>query len=65
MGEAVNRLSEDFIINYPGIPWNKIIASRNTLIHGYDQIDDKIVWNIATQILPGLRVNLENLLNEL
>jgi uncharacterized protein with HEPN domain len=61
MGEAVNRLSQDFLVAHPEIPWNKIIASRNALIHGYDQIDDRIVWNIATQILPGLREQLQNI----
>ena len=65
MGEAVNRLPEDFIIAHPEIPWAKIIASRNALIHGYDQIDDKIVWNIAKQILPGLREELEVLMQKL
>jgi len=61
MGEAVNRLSQDFMIVHPEIPWNKMIASRNALIHGYDQIDDKIVWNIATHILPELKKQLDAL----
>ena len=61
MGEAVNRLSEDFLVAHPEIPWNKMIASRNALIHGYDQIDDQIVWNIASQILPGLKEQLQAL----
>src|ERR1035437_2244869 len=52
MGEAVNRLSQDYLVAHPEIPWNKMISSRNALIHGYDQIDDQIVWNIATHILP-------------
>ena len=65
MGEAVNRLSEDFIIAHPSIPWSKMIASRNALIHGYDQIDDQIVWNISTQILPQLKEQLAILLEKL
>jgi len=65
MGEAVNRLSEDFIIEHPELPWSKMIATRNALVHGYDQIDDQIIWNIATQILPDLRLQISSLLESI
>jgi len=65
MGEAVNRLSNEFINDNTEIPWSKMIASRNALIHGYDQIDDNIIWNIATQILPGLREQINILLQRM
>jgi len=62
MGEAVRRLPESYLNDHSEIPWNKIIASRNALIHGYDQIDDKIVWNIAKHILPALRLQILQLI---
>ena len=65
MGEAANRLPEYFLNNYPDIPWNKIRSLRNVLIHGYDKIDDKIIWNIAVNVLPALKIQLENLLEKL
>jgi len=61
MGEATNRMPEEYILDHPEIEWNKMIATRNVIIHAYDEIDDAVVWNIITTILPGLKVKLEKL----
>ncbi|MEX0967659.1 MAG: HepT-like ribonuclease domain-containing protein [Bacteroidia bacterium] len=61
LGEAVHRLPHQFILAHPEIEWKKIESTRNALVHGYDKIDDRIVWNIIQNILPGLKVQLENL----
>ncbi len=42
----------------------RIIAFRNVLIHGYATIDDAIVWEVATQRLPGLIELLTGLLDD-
>jgi len=34
---------------------NDIIGFRNILAHGYDQIDDRVVWNAVTRYLPVLK----------
>lgn len=39
IGEAVNRLSDNFIVDHPSIPWAKIRGMRNHLVHGYDTIN--------------------------
>ena len=44
IGEAANRLPDDFRDRYPLIPWNKIVGMRNVLIHEYDSIDLDRVW---------------------
>lgn len=38
---------------------------RNKLAHGYFAIDASIVWETATRDLPGLRAQLEALMNTL
>jgi len=62
LGEASNRLEESFLQGHPEIEWHKMISTRNAIIHGYDEIDDKIIWSIIKNILPDLKIKLETLL---
>ena len=48
IGEAARRISEDLKQEHPEIPWHKIIAQRNVLIHEYDDIDYKEIWDVAS-----------------
>jgi uncharacterized protein YutE (UPF0331/DUF86 family) len=41
---------------------NNIIAFRNILVHGYDAIDDRIVWNVIEEDLAPLIEDVERLL---
>ena len=34
--------------------FRKIIGFRNLVAHGYDQIDDLILWDLATNHIPHL-----------
>jgi uncharacterized protein with HEPN domain len=46
--EAGMRVSESVKTEYSEIPWRAIVGTRNHLIHGYDDVDYDILWNIAT-----------------
>jgi uncharacterized protein with HEPN domain len=41
----------------------QIIGLRNRLIHGYDNVDFDILWQIVTQDLPPLIAELEKILS--
>lgn len=41
----------------------RIIAFRNILIHGYAEIDHRIVWNVLEQKLPIVRREADSLLS--
>lgn len=54
VGESANRVSETRRNQHPEIPWAQIVALRNRLIHGYDEIDFDILWQILTTDVPPL-----------
>jgi uncharacterized protein with HEPN domain len=52
IGEASRHLSKEIIEKQTAIPWQKLIAFRNILIHEYFGIDHKLVWSIINSYLP-------------
>lgn len=54
IGEAAKRISQAFQDTHPEIPWRKVIAQRNVLAHEYGDIDDEIMWDVATISVPQL-----------
>ena len=62
IGEAVKRLSREFRSEITEVPWTAIAGMRDSLIHGYDEVDVKKVWQVATTEVPDLLILLEPLL---
>ncbi len=62
IGEASRRLSARLQEQHPAIPWSRIGAMRNRLIHGYDDVDLDVVWDTATIHVPRLLKDVEPLL---
>jgi uncharacterized protein with HEPN domain len=54
IGEAVKKLSPEFRQASPEVPWERIAGMRDRLIHAYDRVDWKIVWETVTLQLPTL-----------
>ncbi len=52
LGEAAKRLSNEFRTAHNSIPWSRIAGMRDRLIHAYDKIDLKVVWDAVTFELP-------------
>lgn len=65
IGEAANRMPNDFRAQNPEIEWNKIIRSRNIVSHDYDDVDYDIIWKIVTVHLPANQKSLELILGSL
>ena len=61
MGEAARSISDQFKKPHPHIPWSKIIAQRHKLAHEYAEIQDDIIWTVATVHIPELIAQLEPL----
>ncbi len=65
VGEAASQLDEAFRQHHPEIPWQKIIAMRNRLIHGYFTLDLNVVWDTAEKDTPVLEQQLRDILQRL
>jgi len=64
IGEAANRIDDEFKHNNPQIEWNKLRGFRNRLIHDYFGIDYDIVWAIVQSDIPELIDRLSDLINK-
>lgn len=53
-GAADSGLAEKI----PALP--KIVGLRNRLIHGYDSVDDEIIWDVIQSKIPPLLRQLED-----
>jgi uncharacterized protein with HEPN domain len=62
IGEAASKYPKELQVQYPQIPWAKIMSMRNRLIHGYDFVDYDILWNAVTTNIPQLLAELERIL---
>ena len=54
IGEAANRIPEDFKSDHPEIEWRRMIGFRNRIIHEYFGIDYNTVWRIKEENLSEL-----------
>jgi uncharacterized protein with HEPN domain len=65
IGEALSRLGRtapEVIERISDV--RAIVAFRNRITHGYDAIDDLVVWDIVEQKVPVLKAEAKKLLGE-
>jgi len=61
IGEAANRILKiDPTIQIDNV--RKIVDLRNWVIHGYDKIDNVVIWGIISKQIPLLKIQIEYLL---
>lgn len=65
IGEAIGKLRErDSATCHRISEAHAIAAFRNRVIHGYDLVDDEVVWNIIQEKVPRLLEEVDGLLRE-
>lgn len=63
IGEAINRaLKEDASLQIENA--RRIVDTRNWVIHGYDKVDDAIIWGIIVNHLPTLQQEVQGYLQD-
>lgn len=64
MGEALNRILRDEPEVLTQIRDHRdIVSFRNILVHGYDTIDERIVWGIIQEDLDHLIEDVDKLIH--
>ncbi len=61
IGEAASRVSPQFRITYPEIPWREITGMRNRIVHDYFNVDEDVVWQVVIEDLPDIILQLEKI----
>jgi uncharacterized protein with HEPN domain len=64
LGEAAKFIPDPVVQAYPRLPWPQIRGIRNRIVHGYDQINLTIIWNVVDVELIPLVPELERIMNE-
>jgi uncharacterized protein with HEPN domain len=65
IGEAATRIPEAIRALAPDIPWRKIVATRNRMIHAYQDTEMSPLWSIVSSDVPALRLDLQALLQRM
>ena len=61
IGEATRRIL-DVQDDFPISNARQIIGTRNNIVHGYDKVDEAMIWSIILKHLPILKTEVESLL---
>ena len=56
-------LDEGFTRQYPDIPWHQMYGMRNRLVHDYEGVRLRIVWETISKDFGPLKATLESILN--
>lgn len=65
VGEASSRLSMETRKAYSTIPWRKIVALRNIIVHEYSSIRLEKIWDVIENDLPILKSIIETMIQEI
>lgn len=62
-GEAINRLQRQAPEHFNRITGaRQIVDFRNVVVHGYDVVDYRQVWNLTQEKVPVLKSEVERIL---
>ena len=65
LAESAQRISNALKARHSEVDWRSIAAFRNVVVHGYLSIDNKRVWDIVENDLPGPKIKIEAISRDL
>lgn len=61
LGEAASKVSENYRLKHPEIPWTAMLRIRHGLAHGYGSATAQEVWKTAREFVVPLSLQLSAL----
>ena len=63
LGELCHAVDDAFAQKHPEIPWREIYGLRNRIVHDYEGVNLRLVWEIISEDIPTLKDTLQNLID--
>lgn len=64
VGEATKRLPQEVRAAYPAVPWRNMAGMRDRIIHGYDNVNLRIMWDVVKREIPRIKPHLQQILQD-
>ncbi|MDD5469052.1 MAG: DUF86 domain-containing protein [Anaerolineales bacterium] len=64
VGEATKRLPGSLRKQYPDLPWKDMAGMRDRIIHGYDAINLRVVWDTVKIRIPAIKPKVKQILDD-
>ena len=64
IGEATKKIPADIKLQWGQISWKNMAGMRDRLIHDYIGVNYIIVWDVATNIIPTLKLQIQDIIGE-
>lgn len=61
LGEVANKVDTEFEKAHSEVPWRQIYGLRNRIVHDYEGVNLKLVWEIIRTDLPEVKELLKAL----
>ena len=61
LGVTANKIDDDFEEKHAEIPWRQIYGLRNRIVHDYEGVNLKLIWEIISEDLPDLLEKLKKM----
>ncbi len=62
IGEATKQIPKEITEKFDELPWSLMAKMRDKLIHWYFEVDEEIVWKVAKEKLPEIKIQIDKIL---